>query len=147
MHCCMSPDEHIPLDQEMLEELQQLKTSKKYESMGAANITDPIILWWTEFTGEPGKSRSCGQDRCFFTNNRNFRNHKHMKVSFLEFIGSIISHTFIFLIYTSFTFNTLTSNSLMLNSFTSISLTYIISLSFISFTFIYLTFINLSPSL
>ncbi|CAG5135651.1 unnamed protein product [Candidula unifasciata] len=72
--------EHIPLDQEMLEEMQRVKTSKKYETVDATNVTDPIILWWTEFTGEPGKSRSCGNDRCFFTNNRNFRNHKHMKV-------------------------------------------------------------------
>ena len=41
---------------------------------------DPIIIWWTPFTGERGKSRKCGENSCFFTVDRFFKNHKNTKV-------------------------------------------------------------------
>ncbi|GFS14810.1 alpha-(1,3)-fucosyltransferase 10 [Elysia marginata] len=70
---------HIPLDQEILEEAARKKAEKRYGSVGNVDPPDPIIMWWTEFTREPGKARSCGDKRCFFTNNRAFKNHKNMR--------------------------------------------------------------------
>ncbi|KAH9495264.1 Alpha 1,3 fucosyltransferase [Bulinus truncatus] len=43
---------HIPLDQEIHEELQRLQ--HKRDSEDIKDPVDPIILWWTEFTKEPG---------------------------------------------------------------------------------------------
>ncbi|CAL7948915.1 unnamed protein product [Xylocopa violacea] len=47
----------------------------------------PIILWWTPF-GNDGKLRECGNDRCYFTSNRSFQYHKHIKS--ILFYGSNI---------------------------------------------------------
>ncbi|CAL1529741.1 unnamed protein product [Lymnaea stagnalis] len=72
---------HIPLDQEILEELERIKQKKNnYADQVVDDPKDPIVLWWTEFTGEPGKTRRCGDQQCFFTNNRKYSSHKHMKV-------------------------------------------------------------------
>ncbi|XP_067128756.1 alpha-(1,3)-fucosyltransferase 10-like isoform X1 [Centruroides vittatus] len=46
----------------------------------------PIILWWTPFTGETGKVRQCGLDKCFFTQNRNYVNNSLLQV--ILFYGS-----------------------------------------------------------
>ncbi|KAK3091428.1 hypothetical protein FSP39_019817 [Pinctada imbricata] len=43
-------------------------------------IDDPIIIWWTGFTGERGRVKQCGKDQCFFTVNRHYRNHPKTKV-------------------------------------------------------------------
>ena len=55
------------------------KMHNSYE--GKDKIGDPIILWWTHFTGEPGASRQCGANKCFFTNNRTYRHHRNLEVS------------------------------------------------------------------
>ncbi|KAK3600878.1 hypothetical protein CHS0354_019226 [Potamilus streckersoni] len=49
-------------------------------------ITAPIILWWTPFTGEPGRYRTCGTVQCFFTINRLYKDHPKTKV--LLFYGT-----------------------------------------------------------
>jgi len=41
----------------------------------------PIILWWTPFTGEPGNWRTCGENNCFFTENRSLLHDDKTKVS------------------------------------------------------------------
>ncbi|XP_033114209.1 alpha-(1,3)-fucosyltransferase 10-like isoform X2 [Anneissia japonica] len=46
----------------------------------AVNIKYPIILWWTGFTGERGRLKTCGERKCFFTVNRNFKDHPWLKV-------------------------------------------------------------------
>ncbi|XP_059142726.1 alpha-(1,3)-fucosyltransferase 10-like [Physella acuta] len=71
--------QHIPLNVEILEELQRTKNRKKYDKSALEDPSDPVILWWTEFTGEPGQSKLCGQRRCFFTNNRKYSTHKNMR--------------------------------------------------------------------
>ena len=44
------------------------------------DIKVPIILWWTPFTGERGKVKQCGEDQCFFTVDRHFKDHRKTKV-------------------------------------------------------------------
>ncbi|XP_075735028.1 alpha-(1,3)-fucosyltransferase 10 isoform X2 [Rhipicephalus microplus] len=44
------------------------------------NVSDPIILWWTPFTKRAGHTRTCGQERCFFTEDRIFFNHTNLQV-------------------------------------------------------------------
>ena len=44
-------------------------------------ITEPIILWWTGFTREPGKYEKCGQYKCFFTIDKHYYHHPQTKVS------------------------------------------------------------------
>ncbi|XP_063985954.1 alpha-(1,3)-fucosyltransferase 10 isoform X2 [Diachasmimorpha longicaudata] len=46
---------------------------------------EPVILWWTPF-GSDGASRTCGQFRCHFTQNRSHRNHHNLKA--ILFYGS-----------------------------------------------------------
>ncbi|ESP01435.1 hypothetical protein LOTGIDRAFT_111725 [Lottia gigantea] len=58
-------------------------------SLNPGQIKKPIILWWTPFTGEKGKYKTCGDQECFFTINRKFRNHPHIKV--FMFYGSDFS--------------------------------------------------------
>ncbi|GFN94943.1 alpha-(1,3)-fucosyltransferase 10 [Plakobranchus ocellatus] len=70
---------HSPLDQEIQEEAARKKAEKQYKSLKNVDPTDPIIMWWTEFTRESGKARLCGDKRCFFTNNRSYKDHKNMK--------------------------------------------------------------------
>nr|XP_022313367.1 alpha-(1,3)-fucosyltransferase 10-like [Crassostrea virginica] len=43
-------------------------------------ITEPIIIWWTPFTGERGSYRKCGNVKCFFTVNRHYMNNPQTKV-------------------------------------------------------------------
>ncbi|XP_077999691.1 GDP-fucose protein O-fucosyltransferase 3-like [Glandiceps talaboti] len=50
------------------------------------DIKVPIILWWTGFTGERGKVKTCGQDKCFFTVDRHF--HTHPKTQVFMFYGT-----------------------------------------------------------
>ncbi|XP_070544298.1 alpha-(1,3)-fucosyltransferase 10-like, partial [Ptychodera flava] len=44
------------------------------------DVKVPIILWWTGFTGERGKVKTCGEDKCFFTVDRHFQHHPRTKV-------------------------------------------------------------------
>lgn len=44
-------------------------------------ITEPIILWWTPFTGERGRYKKCGNVNCFFTVDRHYMNNPQTKVS------------------------------------------------------------------
>ncbi|KAL4241047.1 Alpha-(1 3)-fucosyltransferase 11 [Mactra antiquata] len=53
------------------------------------DITHPIILWWTPFTGEAGASRSCGDNACFFTIDKHYYHHPQSKV--MMFYGSDIN--------------------------------------------------------
>lgn len=39
------------------------------------DVKDPIVLWWTPFTGDMGSVKRCGNKRCFFTQDRRFKNH------------------------------------------------------------------------
>ncbi|XP_012935786.1 alpha-(1,3)-fucosyltransferase 10 [Aplysia californica] len=76
---------HIPLDQEIMEELRKLDLKRQNgggseDGLPLQDPSDPIIMWWTEFTREPGITRDCGDNSCFFTNNRKYRDHKNMKV-------------------------------------------------------------------
>lgn len=43
-------------------------------------VSEPIILWWTPFTGDPGSYRTCGDVKCFFTVDRHYLNHHETKV-------------------------------------------------------------------
>ncbi|CAH1793923.1 unnamed protein product [Owenia fusiformis] len=44
------------------------------------DIQHPIILWWTPFTGDPGSTKKCGTNECYFTVDRHYRHHKNTKV-------------------------------------------------------------------
>ncbi|CAH1793924.1 unnamed protein product [Owenia fusiformis] len=44
------------------------------------DIPHPIILWWTPFTGDPGSTKKCGTNECYFTVDRDYRHHKNTKV-------------------------------------------------------------------
>ncbi|XP_050394323.1 alpha-(1,3)-fucosyltransferase 10 [Patella vulgata] len=65
----------IPLHDEM--ELLALKPDK---------INQPIILWWTPFTGEKGRYKTCGDNKCFFSVNRHLKDHPKTQV--FMFYGS-----------------------------------------------------------
>ncbi|XP_071483635.1 alpha-(1,3)-fucosyltransferase 10-like [Diadema antillarum] len=41
------------------------------------HIKHPIIIWWTPFTGERGKVKQCGTDKCFFTVDHHFQHHQN----------------------------------------------------------------------
>ena len=43
-------------------------------------IYQPIILWWTGFTAEPGHYKWCGQHQCYFTIDRHYYHHPKAKV-------------------------------------------------------------------
>ncbi|XP_062607946.1 alpha-(1,3)-fucosyltransferase 10-like [Saccostrea cucullata] len=58
------------------EDLNPDEEKKKSEE----KITEPIILWWTPFTGEPGRYKKCGNVKCYFTVNRHYRNNPQTKV-------------------------------------------------------------------
>lgn len=53
--------------------------------MFADFVTDnkglPVILWWTDFTKDPGSVYRCGDMSCYVTNNRQYKGHKDTKVS------------------------------------------------------------------
>ena len=56
-----------------------------YGSKGGARaekeeIPLPIILWWTDFLHEKASIKKCGDVRCFFTNDRHYKDHKGTKV-------------------------------------------------------------------
>lgn len=59
-------------------------------------ITEPIIIWWTPFTGERGSYRKCGNVKCFFTVNRHYMNNPQTKVhilyKFCLFLGCKFKH-------------------------------------------------------
>ncbi|XP_038062040.1 LOW QUALITY PROTEIN: alpha-(1,3)-fucosyltransferase 10-like [Patiria miniata] len=44
------------------------------------DVRVPIILWWTPFTAERGKVKACGENKCFFTVDRHFKDHPKTKV-------------------------------------------------------------------
>ncbi|XP_022080224.1 alpha-(1,3)-fucosyltransferase 10-like [Acanthaster planci] len=48
-------------------------------NVSGMDIKVPILLWWTPFTGERGKVKTCGADHCFFTVDRHFRDHPKTK--------------------------------------------------------------------
>ena len=49
------------------------------EYFQSANITVPIIIWWTPFTMDQGSYKQCGTNKCFFTNIRAYRSHPQSK--------------------------------------------------------------------
>ena len=42
---------------------------------------DPVLLWWTGFTGELGTTKSCGDVKCFVTVKRKYLKEKRTQVS------------------------------------------------------------------
>lgn len=66
-----------------------LQDPLKFWNETRKSIEDPILLWWTPFTGEPGQLRQCGRQKCFFTQNRLFKDHPKLQ-AFL-FYGSNFS--------------------------------------------------------
>jgi len=53
------------------------------DELSKKNIQDPIILWWTPFTGDQGTVKKCGKVNCFFTINRHYRSHPKTRVKIL----------------------------------------------------------------
>jgi len=41
----------------------------------------PVMVWWTPFTGDDGL-QECGEYKCYFTNDRQFRNHPNLRSIF-----------------------------------------------------------------
>ena len=41
----------------------------------------PVILWFTPFTGESGRFKTCGESTCFFTDNRTYLSHARTRVN------------------------------------------------------------------
>ena len=64
----------------------------------------PIILWWTPFTGEQGNWRTCGEDTCFFTENRTHLSdpktkvgpHHNCKIHFCWWNGCVLLQMVVF---------------------------------------------------
>ena len=52
----------------------------EHDYTASSDIPHPIILWWTPFTLEAGTTRTCGNVRCFFTNDKKYAKHRNMKV-------------------------------------------------------------------
>ncbi|XP_002740012.1 GDP-fucose protein O-fucosyltransferase 3-like [Saccoglossus kowalevskii] len=56
----------------------------KHDNLGIdaskVNVQFPILLWWTGFTGERGRVKTCGLDKCFFTVDRHYSEHPKTKV-------------------------------------------------------------------
>nr|CAD7197304.1 unnamed protein product [Timema douglasi] len=50
------------------------------------DLKEPVILWWTPFTGEKGRLKKCGNYLCYFTEDRNFHHHPLTKA--FVFYGS-----------------------------------------------------------
>ena len=49
---------------------------------GSVSYPDiPVMIWWTPFTGDDGLQQ-CGQYKCFFTNDREYRHHPMTKTMF-----------------------------------------------------------------
>ncbi|CAG2234553.1 FUT10 [Mytilus edulis] len=58
------------------------ESKPKYEqkdSISNETVTEPIILWWTPFTGDAGSYKKCGDVKCFFTNNRLYKDHDKLQ--------------------------------------------------------------------
>lgn len=70
--------------------LLQYQVQRNYDEI-SKEVRDPVILWWTPFTGDPGTTRQCGSVSCFLTQDRRFRYHPMTKV--LMFYGSNINVT------------------------------------------------------
>ena len=68
---------------------RQLDDELKLEEEPNETVTEPIILWWTPFTFDMGKYKTCGDVKCFFTINRKYQTHPMMKVKIL-LIGSMV---------------------------------------------------------
>nr|CAD7456163.1 unnamed protein product [Timema tahoe] len=51
-----------------------------------SDLKEPVILWWTPFTGEKGRLKKCGNYLCYFTEDRNFHHHPLTKA--FVFYGS-----------------------------------------------------------
>lgn len=56
------------------------------ETGNTDNIDIPIILWWTPFTKQTGRTRNCGGCHCFFTEDRKFFSHEQLYT--IVFYGS-----------------------------------------------------------
>ena len=64
--------------------------SNKRGSGAPPPSNEPIILWWTPFTGvEDGESRKCDLGSCFFTENREYLQDERTKT--VMFYGSDFS--------------------------------------------------------
>ena len=50
----------------------------------------PVVLWWTPFTGQAGDWRTCGEDTCYFTENRTFLNDARTQVHLYYFYSRIV---------------------------------------------------------
>ena len=62
--------------------IQFLASELSEDGIDAANresIAYPIILWWTPFTREH-QIKTCGNVKCFFTNDRHYKQHKNLQV-------------------------------------------------------------------
>uniref|UniRef100_A0A4W3J1F4 Fucosyltransferase n=1 Tax=Callorhinchus milii TaxID=7868 RepID=A0A4W3J1F4_CALMI len=70
-----------PLSLQVVVELGQFEQKKQqsWSHENETNIQDPIIVWWSLLTGEPGRLSQCGADTCFFTMKRNYQNHEMTK--------------------------------------------------------------------
>ncbi|KAG4075099.1 hypothetical protein HA402_013494 [Bradysia odoriphaga] len=67
--------------------LQTFLTNHTLEENGRDNI----IVWWTPFIGNVEYSRTCGNTRCLFTENRHLVDHSKLKA--ILFYGSNFNHT------------------------------------------------------
>ena len=50
----------------------------------------PVVLWWTPFTGQTGDWRTCGEDTCYFTENRTFLNDARTQVHLYYFYSWMV---------------------------------------------------------
>ncbi|XP_050052630.1 alpha-(1,3)-fucosyltransferase 10 isoform X1 [Dermacentor andersoni] len=62
------------------------RTDHSHYTGSLENVSDPIILWWTPFTKQAGHTKTCGNKRCFFTEDRIFFNHTNLQA--VMFYGS-----------------------------------------------------------
>lgn len=88
--CLQSEELEITDKDFLLQKFLQSRVQKNYEEI-SKEVRDPVILWWTPFTGDQGTSRQCGSVSCFFTQDRRFQYHPLTKV--LMFYGSNINVT------------------------------------------------------
>jgi len=72
------PEVQMSIEETITHEALQVKEGWE----GPPKYSDiPIMLWWTPFTGDDGL-QTCGDYRCYFTNDRSFRHHPVLKTIF-----------------------------------------------------------------
>ena len=60
-------DDHPPLDEAEGSHQQPDLNILSMKQRDNDPMGNPIVLWWTPFTGEIGTNRKCGAGTCFFT--------------------------------------------------------------------------------